>query len=59
MRLLVGEPLAHGARYRFHRALGIVRAECGAVAIAEVELRQIAVQVMLSAMLVDTAHSRA
>src|SRR5579863_9689983 len=54
---LVGEPLADNA---FQRAVGaghIVNAKFDPVAIAEIELGQIAVQVLFLAMLIDALHA--
>ena len=40
----------------FSRVL-VVHAELGAVAVAEIELRQIAVQMLFAAMLIDALHA--
>lgn len=53
----IGQPLAYRATDRAIGALAVVNPELGAVAVAEIELCQIAVQVLLGAMLVDALHA--
>src|SRR6202051_995213 len=53
----IGQPLADSALNRAGGALNVIYAEPNAVAISEIELRQIAVQMLLLAMLVDAFHA--
>ena len=53
----IGQPLADDALHGAGGALHVIYAEPNAIAIAEIELRQIAVQMLLAAMLVDALHA--
>jgi hypothetical protein len=53
----VFEALPDNVLHRASGALYVIYAESNTVAIAEIELRQIAVQVFLLAMLIDTLHA--
>ena len=55
----IGQTLPNDAFHRAFGALYVIAAEPHAVVIAEIELRQISVQVLLFAMLVDALHDRA
>ena len=57
MSLPIGEPLADDALNGARGTLYVIYAQPDAVAIAEIELRQIAVQMLLAAMLVDALHA--
>jgi hypothetical protein len=54
----VGAALAGDALERFVGALAVIEADGGTVGIAEIELRQIAVEMLLRAMLVDAPIPR-
>src|SRR5579885_149466 len=54
---LIGEPLADHALQQAFGALGIVHAKRDAVVVAEIKLRQIAVQMIVAAMLIDALHA--
>ena len=51
------EALADNTRQRCNRVVGVIVAEGGAVAVAELELSEVAVQMLLAAMLVDALHA--
>ena len=53
----ISEPLADDTFYRAFGALHIIYAKPDAIAIAEIKLRKIAVQMLLAAMLVDAFHA--
>ena len=53
---MVGEPLTYHTLQRFVGALGIFNSERRAVAVTEIELGEIAVQVLLAAPLIDALH---
>ena len=53
----VGQPFADDALQSFYRAVLIVNAKRDAVGVAEVKLRQVAMQVLLLAMLIDALHA--
>lgn len=55
--LLIGEPFASGAVDQLFGALEVADAKLGAAIVAEIELRKVAVQVSLTAMLVDADHA--
>jgi hypothetical protein len=57
VRLFIGEPLALGALHSNGGSLRIVDAEPKAVGIPKVELGQVAVQVLLAAVLVHAFHA--
>src|SRR5437762_1720250 len=57
VRLPVSEPLPDDAFNRALSALYIICAEPHAVTISKIELRKVAVQVLLTAMLVHTFHA--
>ena len=53
----VGEALADDARERPFRALAVVDSEGDAVVVPEIELGEVAVQVLLAAMLANALHA--
>lgn len=53
----VGEPLTHHTAQQKFRTFGILNTDCRAVAVAEIELREIAMQVLLAAELVHAPHA--
>src|SRR5687768_3473755 len=53
----VGEPLADHAQQRRVGTRQIIHSECNTMIVTEVELGQIAVEMLLSAVLVDTLHA--
>lgn len=53
----IGEALPCSSLDREAGALGIIDPELDAVGIAEIELGEIAVKVLLAAMLIDASHS--
>ena len=53
----IHQPLANRTGERGISALHVVHAQLGAVAVAEVELSHVAVEVLLAAMLVDALHA--
>ena len=55
-RLVIGEPLAFDAEQSAGGASSIINAKLDAIAIAEIELGEIAVQMPLVTMLVDASH---
>src|SRR6202050_5039716 len=57
VRLPIGQPLAANAFQRIVGALCILNTELRAVVVAEINLRQIAVQVLRAAMLVNASQS--
>jgi hypothetical protein len=58
VRLPVHQPLASDTTDRGEGAVDVAVAERDAVIVAMVELGEIAVQMLLFAVLIDTAHSR-
>jgi hypothetical protein len=56
-RCSVSKPLSDDALYRAGSALNVIYAKPNAIGIAEIELREIAVQMLFIAMLVDTLHA--
>src|SRR5689334_22152101 len=56
VRPSIGQPLALGALDRLLGALAVFDAECLAHVVAELEFGQIAVQVLLAAVLIDALH---
>ena len=54
--MLVGQPLADDTGQHLIRTIRVIEARRNAVAVAELELRQIAVQMLLAAMLLHAAH---
>src|SRR4051812_28679136 len=57
VRLPIGQALADHAQQRRVSASRVVNAERHAVVVAELELREVAVKVLLTAVLVDTLHA--
>src|SRR5712671_4761230 len=57
MRRSIGESLPDDALQRPLSALYIVNAKSNAIAVAEIELGQISVQMLLFAMLIDALHA--
>src|ERR1700683_1954491 len=55
--LPIGEPLSDNSFHRSRGALHVIYAKPNAVAIAEIELRQIAVQVLFLAVLINALHA--
>ncbi len=55
----VFEALANDAFHRTRGALTVIYAQLGTVAIAEIKFREIAVQMLFAAMLVNAVHARA
>lgn len=55
--LFIGEALAGDTTNQRVRAIGIAEAERNAVIVAEVELGKVAMQMLLTALLVDAAHA--
>lgn len=53
----IHQPLASGATNYSGRALGIINTKADAVVIAEIKFRDIAMRIMLCAMLIDALHS--
>src|SRR5665213_155498 len=53
----IHQALAHGAGHDLLRALAIIDAEFDAVAVAKIELGNVTVQMLFSAMLVDALHA--
>ena len=49
--------LAHGTFQDQSRAVAFVEADCDAMAVAEIEFRQIAVQVLFGAVLINALHA--
>jgi hypothetical protein len=58
-RLPIGEPLPLGSVKNPDGSVFIINSERNAVAVAEVKLRQIAVQMLLRAVLIDAPSCRA
>ena len=56
--LFMGEALADDTTNQRVRAIGIAEAERNAVIVAEIELGKVAVQVLLTALLINAAHTR-
>lgn len=54
---MVGEPLAFGGFQRSNRALHIAETQSDPVIVSEVELREITVEVLLGAMLIDALYA--
>jgi hypothetical protein len=57
VRLPVSEPLSNDAFNRAFGALHVIYAKANAIAVPEIELRQISVQVLLFAMLIYAFHA--
>ncbi len=57
MRQFIGEALADDAAQEVISAGGVVHSKSDAVAVAEVELCELAVEMLLAAMLVDAPHA--
>ena len=57
VRLPVGEPLVLCAFDSLYGAVGVVEAEADAAIVAEVVFSQVAVQMLLRAVLIDAAHT--
>ena len=57
VRRSIGQTLADDALGQLVRAVGIVYAERNAVVVAEIELREITVQMLFGTMLVGPAHT--
>jgi hypothetical protein len=53
---MVHEALAFRAADRGNGAVNITDPKSGAVIVSEIELREIAVQILLAAMLIDAVH---
>ena len=53
----IGQPLADDALKRVRRALRILDAKPRTVVVAKIKLRDVAVQMLLAAMLVDALHA--
>ena len=56
-RRRIGEAFAYDSLYGARSSLHVIYAEPNAIAIAEIKFRQIAVQMLLTAMLVDAFHA--
>jgi hypothetical protein len=56
-RLPIGQTSADGAHQRKLCSLHVLDAQCGTIAVTEIELGKIAVQVLLAAMLVNAFHA--
>jgi hypothetical protein len=52
----IGETLANNALERLVRPLHVVHAECDPVVVPEIELGEIAMQMLLAAVLIDAGH---
>ncbi len=54
---MIGEALALTALYCRNRAVSVVVPKRGTIVIAEIKFRQIAMQMLFAAMLIDTTHA--
>ena len=54
---MIGEPLADDTGQELVGALGVIDAERHTIAVPEIELGQIPIQVVMAAMLIDTLHA--
>jgi hypothetical protein len=57
MRLMIAEALALTASYCRNGAVSVIVPKRGTIVVAEIEFRQITMQMLLVAMLVHTAHA--